>query len=71
MKLRAMAIALAALLLAAAPAAAKPKPKTWYYDGETAAGESLSPSLQGKRVFDVDGYISSTCVPTHTAPRSA
>ncbi len=61
------AIALVALFVTAAPAAAKPK--TLYYDGKTVAGNSLSFAIQGKRIFDVKGYVTSTCVPTHGTPR--
>jgi hypothetical protein len=57
---------LIALLVAAAPAAAKPK--TLYYDGKTVAGNSLKFSIQGKRIFDIEGYVTSTCVPTHGTP---
>lgn len=59
MKRIAIAIALIAMLVVAAPAAAKPK--TLYYDGETVAGNELSFALTGKRVSDVDGYVSTTC----------
>lgn len=63
------AIAALALLVAAAPAAAaKPKPKTLYYDGKTVAGEELSFAMTGKQITDVNGYISTTCVPTHGSP---
>ena len=67
MKRIAIAIALIAMLAIAAPASAK-KPKTLYYDGETVAGNSLSFALTGKRVSDIDGYISTTCVPNHGPP---
>jgi hypothetical protein len=63
------ALACLALLVVAAPAAAA-KPKPLYYDGETQAGESLSLTLQGKRVSDVHGLILTTCVPTHGTPVS-
>ncbi len=66
MKRIAAAIALTALLLAAAPAAAKPKPL--YYDGKTVNGNSLSLTLKGKTVTDIDGFIPATCVPTHGTP---
>lgn len=67
MKRLTAAIACIALLVAAAPAAAA-KPKPLYYNGETKAGESLSLTLQGKRVFDFEGLILTTCVPTHGTP---
>jgi hypothetical protein len=67
MKRMIAALALIALLVTAAPAAAKPK--TLYYDGETLAGNSLSFAMTGKRIHDVSGYVTSTCVPTHGAPR--
>jgi hypothetical protein len=67
MKRTIAALALIALLLTAAPAAAKPK--TLYYDGKTVDGNSLSFAIQGKRIFDIDGYVTSTCVPTHGTPR--
>ena len=67
MKRIAIAIALIALLAVAAPASAK-KPKTYYYDGETVAGETLSFALTGKRVTDFSGYISTTCVPSRGVP---
>lgn len=60
------AVAMLALFVAAAPASAKPK--TFYYDGETVAGEDLSFALTGKQVSDIDGYIAATCVPTHGTP---
>jgi hypothetical protein len=61
------AIALIALFVSAAPAATKPK--TLYYDSNTVAGNSLSLAIQGKRIFDIDDYVTSTCVPTHGTPR--
>jgi hypothetical protein len=61
------AITCLALLVVAAPAAAA-KPKPLYYDGETQAGESLSMTLQGKRVSEFNGLILTTCVPTHGTP---
>lgn len=61
------AIALLALLVAATPAAAKPQ-KTYHYEGETDAGQSISFDLTGKRLSGFDGYISTTCVPTHGVP---
>jgi hypothetical protein len=63
----AIAIALIAILAVAAPASAQ-KPKTLYYDGETVAGNSLSFAMTGKRIHDIDGYVSSTCVPNHGPP---
>ena len=60
-------LALIALLVVVSPAAAKPK--TLYYDGKTVAGNSLSFAIKGKRIFDVKGYVTSTCVPTHGTPR--
>ncbi len=66
MKRLTAALACVALLVAAAPAAAKPKPL--YYSGETAAGETLSLTLQGKRVAAIEGSIMTTCVPTHGTP---
>jgi hypothetical protein len=67
MKRLVSAIALIALFVTAAPAAAKPK--TLYYDGKTVAGNSVSFAIQGKRIFAVKGYVTSTCVPTHGTPR--
>jgi hypothetical protein len=61
------AFALIALLVTAAPAAAKPK--ILYYDGKTVAGNSLSFAIKGSRIFDVKGYVTATCVPTHGTPR--
>lgn len=66
MKRIAIAIALIALLAVAAPASAK-KPKTLYYDGETVAGNSLQFSLTGKRISDIEGYVTTTCV-SHDGP---
>ncbi len=66
MKRIAAAIALTALLVAAAPAAAKPKPL--YYDGKTVDGNSLSLTLKGKVVTEIEGFIPATCVPTHGTP---
>jgi hypothetical protein len=66
MKRISIAIAALALLVAAAPASAKPK--TVYYDGDTLAGEELSFAMTGKRISDFDGYIATTCVPTHGTP---
>jgi hypothetical protein len=60
------AIAALALLVAAAPATAKQK--TYYYDGKTVAGESLAFAMKGKRISDISGYISTTCVPTSGTP---
>lgn len=62
-------LALIALLVTVAPAAAKPK--TLYYDGKTDAGNSLSFSMAGDRIFDLEGYVTTTCVPTHGTPRVA
>ncbi len=64
----AISIALVGLLLVAAPVAASGKPKTLYYDGETVAGNSLSFALTGKRISDIDGYVPTSCVPTHGPP---
>lgn len=66
MKRIAAAIALTALLVVVAPAAAKPK--KLHYEGKTLAGNSVSFSLQGKRISDLDAYVLSTCVPTHGTP---
>jgi hypothetical protein len=66
MKGIATAIALIALLVAAAPASAKEK--TGYYDGKTDSGEPLSFAIKGKRIFDIEGYITGTCVPTSGTP---
>jgi hypothetical protein len=66
MKRIAAAIALAALLAVAAPAAAKPKKV--HYEGKTGGGQSVSFSLQGKRILDVDAYVAMSCVPTHGTP---
>lgn len=66
MKRIAIATALTALLVVAAPASAKPK--TVYYDGETVGGSSLSFAMTGKRISEIEGYISTTCVATHGAP---
>jgi hypothetical protein len=55
-------------LLVAAPAALAAKPRPLYYDGETQSGEPLALTLQGKRVFDFEGLIMTTCVPTHGTP---
>lgn len=63
------AIALLALIVAA-PASAKPA-KTFHYEGETEAGSSISFDLTGKRVSDIDGYITTTCIPTHGVPLTA
>lgn len=63
MKKSIAALALVALLVVAAPAAAKPK--TYYYDGKTVDGQSLSFSLTGKRISDIDGTLLATCTPTH------
>jgi hypothetical protein len=60
------AIALIALFVAAAPASAAPK--TLYYEGETVDGNSLSFSLKGKQVSDIEGYVTTTCVSTHGTP---
>jgi len=60
------AIALIALLLAAAPAGAKPK--SYHYEGETDAGQSMEFTLAGKRILDIDGLVTTTCVPTHGPP---
>jgi hypothetical protein len=60
------AISLLALLAVAAPASAKPK--TAYYDGKTEAGSSLSLKLKGKRISDMRGYITTTCVPHKGTP---
>jgi hypothetical protein len=68
MKRIAIAVALIALLALAAPAAAKPKPKTLYFNGETVAGNEFQFALTGKRVTDVEGYVSATCVPNHGPP---
>lgn len=61
------AIALLALLVAAAPAAAKPS-QTLHYEGETDDGQEISFDLSGKRIANFDGYISTTCIPTHGVP---
>jgi hypothetical protein len=66
MKRITIAIALIAMLVVAGPAAAKPK--TGYYNGETVAGNEFQFALTGKRVTDVEGYISTTCVPNHGPP---
>jgi hypothetical protein len=65
---RITAIALLALLCAAAPAAAKPK--KLYFEGKTLDGNSVSFSMQGKRVLEIDAYVRMTCVPTHGTPQS-
>jgi hypothetical protein len=59
MKRIAAAAALIALLVAA-PASAKLK--TLYYDGETVDGNSLSFTLTGNRISEIDGYVTTTCV---------
>ena len=66
MKRLAAAIALAALLALAAPAAAKPK--KLHYEGKTVGGQSVSFSMTGKRIADVDAYVAMSCVPTHGTP---
>jgi hypothetical protein len=66
MKRIAIAIASIALLVAAAPATAKPK--AVYYDGKTVDGNSLSFAMAGNRIFDIEGYVTTTCVPTHGTP---
>ncbi len=66
MKRLTAALACVALLLVAAPAAATPKPL--HYSGETAAGQTLSLTLQGRRVAAIDGSILTTCVSTHGSP---
>jgi hypothetical protein len=59
-------LSLVALLAVAAPASAKQK--ALHYSGKTDAGNSISFSLKGKRVFDIDGYVTTTCVPTKGTP---
>ena len=66
MKRLAAAIALAALLALAASAAAKPK--KLHYEGKTVSGQSVSFSMTGKRIADVDAYVAMSCVPTHGTP---
>jgi hypothetical protein len=61
------AIVVLALLVVAAPASAKPK-KTVYYDGKSVTGQEFSFALTGKRITDVNGYMTTTCVPTHGTP---
>lgn len=66
------ALALLALFAVAAPAAATAKPaQVAHYEGETDDGEEISFDLIGKRLSGFDGYISTTCVPTHGTPLTA
>jgi hypothetical protein len=69
MKRLSIAIAALTLLVVAAPASAKPK--TVYYDGKTLAGEEFSFAMTGKQISDVNGYMATTCVPTHGTPTPA
>ena len=57
-----------ALLVAAAPASAKGKTK--HYSGKTDSGNPMSFSMKGKRIFNIDGYVSAVCVPTRGTPRT-
>jgi hypothetical protein len=66
MKRIVIAISLFAVLAAAAPASAKPR--TLHYSGKTDAGNSMSFSLKGKRMFAIDGYVTTTCAPTKGTP---
>lgn len=59
-------LALFALLVVASPAAAAPQ--TLYYNGETQSGEEFSMAIAGKRLFELNGYVLATCVPTHGTP---
>ena len=68
MKRAVTALSLIALLATAGPAAAKPK--TQHYTGKTDAGNSMSFSLKGKRILNIDGYVSATCVPSRGTPRT-
>ena len=66
MSIKRITITALALLVAAAPAAAKPAQT--HYEGETDGGQEISFDLTGKRLSGFDGYISTTCVPTHGVP---
>ena len=57
---------LIALLAAAAPASAKQKPQ--HYSGTTDNENTISFSMKGKRIYNIDGYFSTLCVPTRGAP---
>jgi hypothetical protein len=59
-------LALFALLVVASPAAAAPQ--TLYYSGKTQGGEEFSMAIAGKRLFEINGYVLATCIPTHGTP---
>lgn len=61
------ALALLALLIGAVPATAA-KPRGIHYEGETESGQSIGFTLTGKRISELDGYVMTTCVPTHGTP---
>jgi hypothetical protein len=68
-RIAAVALALIALLAAAAgPAAAKQK--TLYYSGKTEDGNSIRFALKGNRISNINGYVTTTCVPTSGTPRT-
>jgi hypothetical protein len=70
MKITRITTALALLALAvAAPASAKQK--TYHYSGKTDDGNSMSFDLTGKRVSNLDGYVTTTCVPDRGTPRTS
>jgi hypothetical protein len=59
-------LSLVALLAVAAPASAKQK--TVYYKGKTRYGNSISFALKGNRISKIDGWVTTTCVPTKGTP---
>jgi hypothetical protein len=63
------AVATIALLVVAAPASAKQQ--TYHYSGKTDDGNSISFDLTGKRVSNLRGYVTTTCVPDHGTPRTS
>jgi hypothetical protein len=64
-----VAVALIALLVVAAPASAKQK--TLYYSGKTEDGNSISFALKGNKVSKINGYVTTTCVPSKGTPRTS
>jgi hypothetical protein len=63
------AIAVLTVLVVAAPASAAQK--TYHYSGKTDDGNSISFDLKGKRVSNIDGYVTTTCVPDRGTPRTS
>ncbi len=62
------AAALIASLAIAAPASAATK--TNHYSGKTDGGSPMAFSVKGKKLFNLSGYIKTTCVPTRGYPRT-